>query len=33
MNNFQIEIATSDFEGDELLLFYTDGVLLLPSEY
>lgn len=29
----RIEISSSDFDGDELVLYYTGGVLLLPSEY
>jgi hypothetical protein len=30
---FSTVIPFSDFEGDEVMLYYCDGVLLLPSEY
>lgn len=30
---FSIAIPYSDFEGDEVTLYFCDGVLLLPSEY
>ncbi|PWV55566.1 DUF6876 family protein [Chitinophaga sp. S165] len=30
---FSTVIPFSDFEGDEVMLYFCDGVLLLPSEY